>query len=204
MRKYIRAAIVIVILVAAYWGWALAGVAQLAAVASRGDPEAVRRHVDLPRLRRSLSSQITEAFLEQNPQFRKMLQVEQGFLGSVGAGAAEALLREALTPANIAALLSKGQVAFPKAGGSQTFWRMPPLSEAFHAGPLQALANFRFDGPLSFVVNLDSAEGRYGVHLHLSGATWRLSGIDVPEEVSARLARAIAERVESSLEHHGG
>jgi Protein of unknown function (DUF2939) len=204
MRNFIRAAIVIVILVAAYWGWALAGAAQLASVASRGDAEAMVRHVDLPRLRRSLSSQIARAFLEQNPQFRKMLSVEQGFLGSVGAGAANALLREALTPENIAALLSKGQVAFPKASGPKTFWRMPPLSEAFRAGPLQALRSSRFDGPLSFVLNLDSAEGRYAVHLHLSGTTWRLSGIDVPEEVSARLARAIAERVESSLERRGG
>jgi Protein of unknown function (DUF2939) len=204
MRNFIRAAIVIVILVAAYWGWALAGAAQLASVASRGDAEAVMRHVDLPRLRRSLSSQIAEAFLVQNPQFRKMLQVEQGFLGSVGAGAANALLREALTPENIAALLSKGQVAFPKAGVQETLWRMPPLSEAFRPGPLQVLMNSRFDGPLSFVVNLDSAEGRYRVHLHLFGATWRLSGIDVPEEVSAKLARAIAQRVESSLERRGG
>jgi hypothetical protein len=205
MRNFIRAVIALIILVAAYWGWALAGAAQLASVASRGDAEAVMQHVDLPALRRSLSSQIARAYLEQNPQFRKMLSVEQGFVGSVGAGAANALLREVLTAENIAALLNKGRVGLPKAGSPQAnaFWRMPPLSEAFRAGPLQALMNSRFDGPLSFVVNLDSAEGRYGVHLHLSGATWRLSGIDVPDEVSARLARAIAERVESSLERRG-
>ncbi len=72
---------------------------------------------------------------------------------------------------------------------------MPPLSEAFRTGPLLALMNSHFDGPLSFVVGMDSAEGRYRVHMHLSGITWRLSGLDVPEEVSARLARAIAGRV---------
>ncbi len=81
---------------------------------------------------------------------------------------------------------------------------MPSLGEAFRTRPLQALMNSHFDGPLSFVVNLDSAEGRYGVHLHLSGATWRLSGIDVPEVVSARLAREIAERVGGSTERRGG
>jgi len=41
MRKFIAAAIVLIILVAAYWGWALVGVAQLASVASRGDADAV-------------------------------------------------------------------------------------------------------------------------------------------------------------------
>src|ERR1700685_3712254 len=37
MRKFIGAAVALVILVAAYWGWALAGAAQLASAASRGD-----------------------------------------------------------------------------------------------------------------------------------------------------------------------
>ena len=197
MRNFIRAAVVLVILVAAYWGWALVGAAQLASVASQGDAEAVMQHVDLPALTRSLGSQIAHAYLEQNPQFQKMLLLEQQFVGSVGSGAANVLLREVLTAENIAALLSKGRVGLRKAGGrdGETFWRMPPLGEAFRSGPLQALMNSHFDGPLSFIVNLDSAEGRYGVHLHLSGTAWRLSGIDVPKEVSARLAREIAERV---------
>ncbi len=204
MRTFIRAAIVLVILVAAYWGWALVGAAQLASVASQGDAEAVMQRVDLPALRRSLSSQIAHAYLEQNPQFQKLLSIEKGFVGSVGAGAAEALLRELLTPENFVALLNKGRL--PKAGApdAETLWRMPPLGEAFRTGPLQALINSHFDGPLSFVVGLDSAEGRYGVHLHLSGSTWRLSGLDVPEQVSARLAREIAERVGGLSGRRGG
>ena len=206
MRRFIRAAIVLVILVAGYWGWALVGAAQLASVASEGDAEAVMQRVDLPALRRSLGSQIWRAYLEQNPQFQKLLSLEKGFVGSVGGGAADELLREVLTPENIAALLNKGRVGLPKAGAqdAQTLWRMPPLGEAFRMGPLQALMNSRFDGPLSFVVDLDSAEGRYGVHLDLSGSTWRLSGLDLPAEVSARLARDIAERVGGLTERRGG
>ena len=204
MRKFVRGVVVLVILVAAYQGWALAGAAELASVAAQGDAEAVMRRVDLPALTRSLSGQIAHAYLDQKPQFRKLLSIEQGLVGSVGvgAGAAQALLREALAPENIAALPNKGRAGFPNAGAA--IWRMPPLSEAFRMGPLQALKNSHFDGPLSFVVALDSAEGRYGVHLHLSGATWRLSGLDIPEEMSARLARAIAERVAGTAERRGG
>jgi hypothetical protein len=69
---------------------------------------------------------------------------------------------------------------------------------------LEALRNSYFDGPLSFVVGLDSSEGRYNVHLHLSGTTWRLSGLDIPEEVSARLACGIARRAGGSTERRGG
>jgi hypothetical protein len=205
MRKFIRASIVLVILVAAYLGWALVGVAQLASAASRGDAEAVMQRVDLPALRRSLGTQIARAYLEQNPQFKKLLSLEQKFVGSVGGGAADMLLRAVLTPDNIAALLNKGRIGLPDgAPDAGTLWRMPSLGDAFGASPLQVLKNSRFDGPLSFVVNLDSPGGRYGVHLHLSGTTWRLSGLDVPDEVSAQLAREIAERVGASTERRGG
>jgi hypothetical protein len=71
---------------------------------------------------------------------------------------------------------------------------MPALNDAFQAGPLRAAANSYFDGPISFVVALDGADGRYGVHLRLAGTTWRLSGLDIPEDLSDRLARAVAEK----------
>ncbi len=71
MRKFIRGAIVLVILVAAYWSWALIGTAQLASVASQGDAQAVVQRIDLPSLRRSLSSQIAYAYLSIIRNFRK-------------------------------------------------------------------------------------------------------------------------------------
>jgi Protein of unknown function (DUF2939) len=206
MRKFIGAAVALVILVAAYWGWALAGAGELASAASRGDAEAVIERVDIPALSRSLSSQISRAYLEQNPQLQKLLALQQGDGGVViNAAAAEMLLRAFLTPENIAALLDKGRVGIPKAGGPDagTLWGVPALGEAFRARPLQALMNSYFDGPLSFVVKLDSPEGRYGVHLRLSGTTWRLSGLDIPEPVTARLARLIAQRISGAVDLHG-
>jgi hypothetical protein len=80
---------------------------------------------------------------------------------------------------------------------------MPPLGDTFRARPLQAVMNSHFDGPLSFVVGLDSPDGRYGVHMHLSGTTWRLSGLDVPEPVTARAARLIAQRIGGAVDPHG-
>jgi hypothetical protein len=193
MRRLLGAVVVLFIAFVAYWTWALVGAAQLAAVAAQGDAAAVMRRVDLSALRHSLGKQIARAYLRQNPQFQKLSPLEQSVAGSVGGGVADALLREALTPETIAALLSKGRVGAAKLGGdAQTLWRMPPLGEAFSAGPLRALSQSSFDGPLSFVVGLEGPEGRYGVHLHLDGATWMLSGLDIPQEVSDRLAREIA------------
>ena len=195
MRKFLGVVVALIIAFAAYWGWALYGAAQLATVAAAGDAAAVMQRVDLAALRHSLSRQIVRAYLQQNPQFQKMGQLEQGIVGSVGGGVADAMLREILTPDNIAALLQKGHVGAAKesdpTGGA---WRMPSLGEAFRAAPWDAVSHSYFDGPISFVVGLNGPEGRYGVHLSLSGTTWRLSGLDIPDEVSAKLAHEIADR----------
>jgi hypothetical protein len=199
MRKIIGGAVALVILVAAYWGWALAGAAQLASAASRGDAEGVIERIDLSSLSRSLSSQISRAWLEQNPQLQKLLAEQQG--GVINAAAAEMLLRAFLTPENLAALLNQGHSGDADVG---TLFRMPALGEAFRGGLVQTVTHSYFDGPANFVVGLDSPDGRYGVHMNLSGATWRLSALDIPEVVTARLARQIADRVGGLVDRPGG
>jgi hypothetical protein len=204
MRKIIGAALALVILVAAYWGWALAGAAQLASAASRGDAEAVIERIDLKGLSNSLSSQISRAWLEQNPELQKLLTLKGGGSVVVNAAAAEMLLRAFLTPENLAALLNQGHAG---AGGPDTggLLRMPALGDAFRGGGLiQTVTHSYFDGPRNFVVGLDSPDGRYGVHMNLSGATWRLTGLDIPDQVTARVARQIADRVGGLMERPGG
>ena len=199
----IRGAVALVILVAAYWGWALAGAAQLASAASRGDVQAVMERVDLQPLIRSLSSQIARAFLDQNPQLQKPRSLRRAVF--LNASAAEMLLRALLTPDNIAALLNQGRVSLPDGGqDAGKLWGLPSLGEAFHARPLQVLTSSYFTGPLSFVVGLDSPDGRYRVHMNLSGVTWRLSGVDMPAPVAARAAGLIAQRIGGKIGLPGG
>ena len=204
MRILLRGVVALVILIAAYWGWALAGAAQLASAAQRGDAEAVMERVDLQVLIRSLASQISRAFLDENPQLQKLPAVRQGVV--LNGAAAEMLLRALVTPDTIAALLSQGHVSVPNANGKDaaTVWNMPSLGEALHARPLQVLMHSRFDGLRSFVVGLDSPDGRYRVHMTLSGVTWLLSGVDIPEPVTARLANLIAQRIGGAVTLPGG
>jgi hypothetical protein len=206
MRIFIRGAVALVILVAAYWGWALAGTAQLASAAQRGDAAAVMERVDITSLSRSLSGQISRAYLEQNPELQKLLQAK-GITDGVGlnAAAAEMLLRAFLTPENIAAILNRGSAGLPNVGGADAGGlQMPALGEAFRAAPLKAVLNSHFVSPAGFVVGLDSPDGLYGVHMNLSGTTWRLSGVDIPDAVTARVARMIAQRLNGALDLRGG
>jgi hypothetical protein len=204
MRMFLRGAVALVILIAAYWGWALAGAAQLASAAERGDADAVIERVDLQALIRSLSGQIARAFANENPGLQKLPPSRLGVF--LNASAAEMLLRALLTPDNIAALLSQGRVGVLGAGGkdTETLWGMPSLGEAFQARPLRVITRSYFDGPLSFVVGLDSPDGCYRIHMKLSGLTWRMSAVDVPEPITARLARLIAQRIGGAVSLPGG
>ena len=201
---FIRGAVALVILIVAYWGWALAGAAQLASAAQRGDAEAVMERVDLQALIRSLSGQVARAFAKQNPQLQHLPLVRQGVF--LNGAAAEMLLRALLTPETIAALLNQGHVDVLDASGKDAgaVWGMPSLGEALYARPLQVLRNSYFDGPRSFVVGLDSPDGQYRVHLTLSGMTWLLSGVDIPEPITARLTRLIAQRIGGAVDLPGG
>jgi hypothetical protein len=203
MRMLLRGVVALVILIVVYWAWALAGTAQLASVAERGDAEAVIERVDLQALIRSLSGQIASAFANATPGLQKAPPRQGVFLN---ASAAEMLLRALLTPDNIAALLSQGRVGVLGAGGKDvgTVWGMPSLGEAFNARPLEVLMHSYFDGPRSFIVGLDSSEGRYRIHMNLSGLTWRMSGVDIPEPVTARLASLIAQRIGGAVSLPGG
>ena len=203
MRMVLRGAVALVILIAAYWAWALAGAAQLASAAERGDAEAVMERVDLQAVIRSLSGQIARAFASENPGLQNPPQPRQGVF--LNASAAEMLLRALLTPENVAALLTQGRVGVLDAGGKDagTIWGMPSLGEAFNARPLQVIMHSYFDGPRSFVVGLDSSDGFYRIHMNLSGLTWRMSGVDIPEPITARLAHLIAQRIGGAVELRG-
>ena len=204
MRILIRGVVALFILVVAYWGWALAGAAQLASAAKSGDAEALMERVDLQALIRSLSGQIARAFADENPDLQKLPAPRPGVF--LNASAAEMLLRALLTPDNIASLLSQGRVGVLGAGGKDagTLWGMPSLGQAFQARPLQVVTHSYFDGPLSFVIGLDSPDGLYRIHLSLSGVTWRMSGVDVPEPITARLAHLIAQRIGGAVDLPGG
>ena len=111
-------------------------------------------------------------------------------------------MRAFLTPENIAALLNQKRVGVLNAGGKDAgaVRAMPSLGEAFNTRPLQVLTHSYFDGPRSFVVGLDSPDGRYRVHMQLSGLTWLLTGVDIPEPVTARLAQLIAQRIGGAVD----
>ena len=114
MRVLFRGVVALVILVAAYWGWALAGAGQLASAASRGDAEAVIERVDLQALIRSLSS-ADGARLSSTRIRTRETEAGKGLLEASSSTPRQPRCYCALfcTPENVAAFLSHGPSAFP-------------------------------------------------------------------------------------------
>jgi hypothetical protein len=74
-----------------------------------------------------------------------------------------------------------------------------------HVSPITAITEHRLP-PITHRLPrlLDSPDGPYRAHMNLSGATWRLSGLDIPDAVTARVAREIAQRISGGIDLHGG
>lgn len=197
MKKVFISLVGLVAVCSAYWAWPLIDAAKLARFAAEDDVAAILQRTDLPSLRRSLGSQIVRAYLDQNPKLKNLGPLERGFAGGMGVSVADAMLREALTAENIAALLKAG--TFGKATGpaGEPLWSMPPLEEVFASGWVTAVRSSYFDSPVDFVVGLGDEQKKYGVHFRMSGSTWLLSGLDIPREIADQLARSIAAKQDS-------
>lgn len=193
MRGLFWAFVVFAVVVVAYCVWPLVGAAQLAATVQGGPPAAIVQRIDLPALRRSLAHQIVAAYLRQNEKLSRMNGLAQSLAGGVGASVADSILEDMLTPDNIAAMLKDGRMTAGKIQASAGV-RLPKLGSIGADQGITMLLNSYFDGPTSFVVPLSSGAETYGVHLHLSGTTWMLSGLDLPTSLVDRLAREAAER----------
>ena len=145
-----------------------------------------------------MSSQIARTFLDENPQLQKLPSVRQGVF--LNGAAAEMLLRALLTPDTIAALLTQGRVSVLGAGGKDAGGACPHSARPSTPARCRSWRAPISTGSASFVVGLDSPDGLYRVHMRLSGLTWLLSGVDVPEPIAARLAHLIAQRIGGAVE----
>jgi hypothetical protein len=189
MRKWLWCGIVLVVLFVGYWGFALVGASQVAAVASNGNADLLMQKIDLPALRHSLAHQIVAAYLRQNP--KRLTGLAGNLAGALGGTVADAMLQDILTAQNLASLLEQGQL---NRGPKATTIEMPALGDVFKGSVLQILTSAYFDGPLDFVLHLDHGDDDYGVHLHLESFEWRVAGLDLPATLTDRLAQEVAAR----------
>lgn len=183
-----RIAIVVLLCAAAiaYAAWPLASAARLLSAARAGDAATIQDHVDFPRLRRSLARQIVTEAVRLHP-----LQGPERHL-ALGAGttALAAWLDELLT-ASVLANLIGGRALEPAAATA------PVDLSVIQIAPLRGLARIwwrsGFVAPMRYDMTLQKPDGRDAliVGMELRGITWRVTRIELTEEVRQSLARRL-------------
>ncbi len=197
-----------VLLLAAYWLWPYAGAYVIAQAAARHDAPCLAAHVNEPALKRSLGRQIVTTYLAKSGRGDRMGAFQRGLANAVGTTLAAPYLEQLLAPDALASLLAEGKIGDIKVGDRTVAInrQVPSLPSLFHSHIFAVLLHSYYDGIASFrfsVPEVSGSENDYGVHLRLSGLTWRLSGLDLPPDVLDRIATdAVA--AERSVEKNGG
>ena len=203
-RRWIITALVV--LAAAYWIWPFFGAAQIVRAARSGDSAAVIARVDLPALRRSLARQLAVGYLNATGKADRMGPLGRSLAGAAATTMADPYLAELLTPDNITALLGQGRISAVSLNGKTVAIKrdLPGFTGMFSTNWLWLVTGSYFDGLTTFVIPATTGRGdektgeveTYDVHLRLVGTTWLLSGIDLPSEMIAQMARSILNKPE--------
>jgi hypothetical protein len=185
MRWLLRTLLILIILLAAYVGTAVASLKNLIADTRRGDVAAIMTRVDLPRLRNSLAGQIVRAHFQRIEQTRPVKTIERLAAPTV----VDVLLANLLTPESIAKVLQSGALPAP-GGAASPIIVMPSLRGAGLESTLRLVTRLRPKSSVQLQVFLDDG-AEAAIRLHFEGTHWKLSGIDLP----ATALQALVERL---------
>jgi hypothetical protein len=186
MRKTIVVLVVLFLVWLAWSAWPFAALYDIARAAQAGDAARIEQRVDFPALRRSLSDQIVAAYARVTGA-----RVERGLIGAVAGAAIDPFIAKLLTPEALAELLRNG---WPKAvlAEAPPGLAAPDLNALGSIFRLYAASDYGI-GEFRIALPLDApAERRFRLQLALSNWTWKLAALDLPPELTERLARELA------------
>ncbi len=192
MRWTIRVSAVLLILLAAYTVWPLIALYQLAGAIEKRDAVALNEKIDFPRLRRSLTEQVVAEYLKLTGMAKRLGPLGTGIAVGIGATVADPLVERLLNLERLLDFLNKGSVSGVVTGASLPSGLAPfdasSLSSAWRAWLSTEYSTTRFwvslppDKPAAqqFKPRLDLIEWR-----------WKLTGIELPEQLRVQLAQEV-------------
>lgn len=186
MRKTVITVIVLLILFLGWSAWPFVGLYDLARAAQSGDVTKVEQRVDFPALGRSLSRQIIQTYARLTG-----VPIDRGgLLAGLASAVADPLVARLITRVALAQFLQNG---WPKdvlgerpADFEGLDWNALGNVWQLYANSEYGLGEFRLWLP----VNQPRAR-QFCIQLALSGLTWKLTGLDLPQELQERLAREL-------------
>ncbi len=165
----------------------------LARAAAARDWQRIEERVQIKALRIFLAKQVVAEYLRRHGRVQEPGGFGQNVAISAGASFVDPIVAQLVTPEAILGLL-EAKVPVSLAGPSPT----GAADERALAGSLRALAQtwVRSETRGFFTILVPFPAGRpreeqFRLQLHLAGATWRITGIELPQAVVRRLVDSL-------------
>lgn len=195
MRWTLRIAAILAVLLLAYAIWPVAGFYRIASAIEARDAPALSRRVDYRALRKSLTKQIVETYLELTGKEKKLGLFGQSLAIGLGTSYADPIVARLVNEATLMELLTKGSAG----GGAKIPAELAPFSKsAFQSGwKIWWNSEYRGDDYYVYLPPQKSAEEQFRVKLSLSQWQWKLAGLDLPDALRVQLAEELVKQRES-------
>jgi len=186
MRKAVAAIAILIILWLGWSVWPFFALYDLARAAQSGDVVKIEQRVDFAALGRSLSGQIVQTYARLAG-----VPIDRGSLvAGLASAVADPIIARLLTRVTLAELLENGWPQTVLGDPPPTFQR-PNWNSLGNAWQLFANSEFGI-GEFRLRLPADAPrERQFRIHLALRGLSWKLTGLDVPQELQERLAREL-------------
>ena len=185
-------AVVLVLLVAAFFIWPLVGFYRIASAVEAKNATALAERVEFSLLRRSLTQQVIAEYLRLTGKDQKLGRFKAGVATGVGAALAEPVVAEFLNAETLLDFLNKGSV---KDGGKVSS-EIAPFSGSSWRDAWQLWWHSEY-GPTNFSAYLPpdkSKSEQFKVKLSLRTWQWKLTGIGLPDQLRVQLAQDLVHR----------
>jgi hypothetical protein len=186
MKKTIAAIVLLFAVWFAWSAWPFLALYDLVRAAQAGDVAAIERGVDFPELRRSLSTQIIQAYARVSG--KKV--ASGGLMIGIASAFADPFVEKLLSPQTLTDLLKNGWPRDMLADRPEGFEGLDlktigsALQLYFAAD--YGIGEFRVPVPINLPV-----PRQFRIRLALVDWTWKLSGLDLPHPLQDRLAREL-------------
>ena len=189
MRKTIVVLLVLLLVFGAGAIWPFTALYDIATKAEAGDASAVSERIDFAALRRSLTRQIIDTYI----RLSGIKVAPGGITAAVAGSVADPLVEKLISPEALIDLLRNG---WPGAALPERPAGFAGLSSANFGNWWALFANSEY-GLSGFSVSLPVEKPvaqQFRVYLSLSRQGWRLSGLDLPEEILTKLTEQLIGR----------
>jgi Protein of unknown function (DUF2939) len=203
MRWTLRTLAILAMLWIGYVAWPFFALYELADAIQRRDGAAVARRINVPAVRHSLSEQIAATYLQLTGREARLGPVGRGMAAAAAASFADPIVAKLISAEAILDLLHGGwpRTVLPEGsadapaiqGSIVEGLTSPSLGRLWQVFLQSEQGVRRFD----IGVPLDAPPARrLKLQFRLTHWVWKLSGIELPEELRVRLARELIKHIE--------